>query len=492
MHAVDVLIVLTYLLLVLLVGLASGRQERDTRDYIAGGRNVPWWAVLGSLVATEVSAMTFLNVPGEGFGNNMTYLQTTLGSVLARFFVASVFITAFYRFDCLTIYEYLAKRFGNMSRRCAALFFALTRLIGSGIRLLVAVLALTVILDIPFLPTLIGFAAFACLYAGRGGIRSVIYTDCVQGLIFLGGGIFVFIFLIQQTGWEAYLETASAAGRLEIFRLTPEANSSFSAWFNDSSLLYVAMLFGFLNTTAAMGTDQDMTQRLLTCRDASQSKKSLILSGFAALGIASLFMLVGTALYAYYQLQTGVLQDGTLPDNNRIFAHFIANSTPVGLKGLLLAGVLAASMSSLDSAMAALSASSVVDLIKPLLGSDVREEFLLKLSRFLMGVFALVLVLIAYLLRNADESLLWLSFKLVGIPYSVLLGMFLLGLLSTRGDDSNTLIAALSGCAIGSGILALVQFGHLPLAWPWCLFGTTLWVIALGAWAPFSKCSSRA
>lgn len=480
----DITIIIGYFVLTLAVGLWSGRGEKSAEGYLAGKRSVPWWAVLGSIIATEVSAMTFLQVPGVGFSENLTYLQTTIGSILARFFVASLFLSAFYAANCVSIYEYLAQRFGNGSRLTASVFFIVTRLIASGVRLLVAVVAISVIFDINFLLTLIVFSAFSLAYIWHGGIKAVIYTNCLQAVIFIACGIAVLTFLIQNVGFSQYTQIAAEAHKFELLRFAPAVEASgWKAWINDSSLLYVAVLFGFLSTSAAMGTDQDMTQRMLTCKNASEAKKSLISSGFLAFGIAGLFLLVGTALFAYYRLHPDptlpLLANGQ-PDPNRVFPHFIAQ-LPSGIKGLLIVGVLAVSMSSLDSAIAALSSSTVVDLVRPLMGSRLKEEAVLGVSRGFMAVFTVILTLIAWSFKDVGQSYLWFSFKVVGIPYSALLGVFLLGLMTKRGSDRWNIVAMISASALVGAMLYLSETGRMPLAWPWCLFAGTLWTVAVGA-----------
>ena len=471
----DVLIIGLYLAGVLWVGLRQPADKDDTEGYLTGRRRVPWLAVLISLVATEVSAFTFLNVPGAAYAGDMGYLQTTMGSWVARFFVAGVFIGAFYAANCLTIYSYLSQRFGQRSCYTASVFFVVSRLLGSGMRLLAAVTALAVILQIPFGLTLFGFAAFAFLYAGKGGIRAVIYTDCVQAAVFLIGGIAAFTYLGYTLGWETYWQVAQDSGKLQIFHLTPGADDT--NWWNDSEWLFVAMLFGFIMTSAAMGTDHDLTQRLLTCSKANEAKKSLILSGLVALGIAALFLLLGSGLYVYYETfpdpNLPLTDDGT-PNPNQVFPHFIKSALPSGLRGLLLAGVLAATMSSLDSAMAALSSSATVDLIRPLSRNALSQTRIVMLSRVLMGVFALILAGIAWGFKEVEQSYLWLTFKLAGIPYSPLLGIFLAGLLTSRGDDRWNLLAMISGAVTSGLLLWLIETSRLNLAWPWALFIGTL------------------
>lgn len=475
---IDIALVLGYLALVVAVGLYAGRRERDTRDFFVGGRRVPWVAVLGSIVATEVSAATFLAVPGVGFGENMTYLQFGVGSILARFFVAFVFIGAFYKADCISIYEYLAKRFGRRSQRAGSLLFVLTRLMASAVRLLIAASGVGIILGIPLHLTIPGFVILALLYTGAGGIKAVIWTDCIQAVIFITAGLFCLYWLIQTTGWDAFVAAGQEAGRFEIFRWTPDEGAGAWAWVTDGNTFWIAALFGFLTTTAALGTDQDLTQRMLSAKTAGLAKRGLILSGFIGIPLAAAFLLVGVGLFALSGMPGGEALLG-IERADDAFPVFIAELAPVGLRGLLLAGVLAAAMSSLDSAMSALSSSAVKDLIEPALGREVTPKRMVWVSRGVMLVFALILGVMSWMLREGG-AFLWLAFKITSITYGALLGMFLLGLTTDRGTDRGNMLAAGLGLLCPVVLLWLIEAGHIPLAWVWLIVLGTLVTFGTG------------
>jgi len=482
---VDCFIIALYFGVILVVGIYFRSSSNSTSDFIVGGKNIPWYFVLGSIVATEISGMTFLNVPGDVISGNMTYLQTTVGSVLARFLIAGVLLGAFYASNCFSIYQYLADRFGRRTQLMGSSFFILSRLFASGIRLLVATGAISLILNVSFLPCLIIFTVVALIYTGSGGIKAVIYTDCIQAFVFISGGLAVAVFLLNEVGWTQIMQYAGDEGKFEVFRFRP-STEGVGAWFNDSKLWYVAIAFGFLNTSAALGTDQDMTQRMLTCKNVNEARLSVILSGFIGFAVAALFLFVGVCVYAYFKSK-GI----DLPSANNMFPQFLATALPPGLKGLLLVGAFAAAMSSLDSAMAALSSSVVMDILKPMLGDTRSEGDWVKISRIMVLVFASILVVIAYLLNKVDVSYLWLSFKIVGIPYSILLGVFLLGTLTDRGQDKFNIRVMFTGIIFVSCALWMVENKMLDLAWPWVLLFGTSWSFAAGAIAPGSDKGAR-
>lgn len=477
-----------YFLLVLGIGWWKGRHETSVEDYFVGRRQIPWWAVLGSLVATEISAATYLAVPGVGFSENMTYLQFGLGSFLARIFIATAFIGMFYQANCLSIYEYLRERFGSGTQYTASIYFLVTRILASGVRLMIAATGFAVILNVPFGWSLLLFGGITLGYTVIGGIRSVIWTDCLQAVIFIAAGLAGALWLVEHTG-PAYLwESALAAGKFELIRWQPQGEGPL-AWFNDSQWLVTAMLFGFFSTVAALGTDQDMAQRLLSSKTSRLARRSLIVSGFVALPVAALFLFVGVSLFAWFQAHpdpdfpTRMVDGLAVPDGDKAFSYFMTTGIPAWLRGLLLTGVLAAAMSSLDSAMAALSTSAVRDLIQPLWKKPVSAARWLWISRGFTVLFAAILLLVAWSLRDSGKFL-WLAFKITSLTYGSLLGVFLLGRFSRRGSDQGNIIAMVAGTGVATLGLWLIESGRLPLAWTWLLLIGAATTLIVGAFYP--------
>jgi len=480
--ALDLTIVAGYFALVLGVGVWMGRQESDTRDFVLGGRRVPWLAVLFSIIATEISAVTFLSVPGVGFSENLNYLQFGLGSIAGRFVVAFLFIPAFYRHDCLTVYAFLQARFGHRTRYAATALFIGSRLLGSALRLSLAAIGFKVILGVEFGTVLVLFTGLAIAYTFWGGIKAVIWTDVVQAIVFIGGGLAAIVWLTLNLGVDTIVTAAQEAGRLDLFRFGPaETNSSggtLTGWFNDPGIFYLAFLNGMLMTTASLGTDQDLTQRVLTCRRPEESARSLVWSGLLGIPVAALFLLVGVCLFAWFQVHGSdglPLTAAGAVNASQVFAHFIGEVAPVGLRGFLLVGVFAAAMSSIDSAMSALSSSAIVDLYRPLVRRTASERHYVMAARIAVVLFGLILMGLATLFRDAGDFL-WLALQLAGIPAGVLLGIFLSGLVNTgRGRDDFNLWAMLAGLVCTSLLFAGIRNGVIGLAWPWIiLVGTTV------------------
>jgi len=479
--ALDIAILASYFIAVLGIGIWKGRGEKGTGDFVVGGRKVPWFAVLCSIVATEISAATFIGVPAVAFDGNLNYLQFGIGSILARFAVAYIFIGVFYAMGVLTVYEYLSIRFGPRSRYTATAFFIGGRVLASGVRLYIATFALAGIFNVPIWFSIVLFTFAALIYTWVGGISSVIWTDVVQGFVFIVGGISLVVFLQYTVGWGSILELAVGKDKLEVFRFSSGGHGVWD-WLNDPVLFYVAVLNGFLSTTAALGTDQDLTQRMLTCGDARSARRSIILSGFIGIPVTGLFLMIGVGLYAFYATHYagGPLPWAVSGDTRLVLPHFIGTILPHGLKGLLVAALFATAMSSIDSAMGALSSTAVVDLYKPLIRPGRSEAHYLRACRMAVPVFAVLICLVAWAMRN-KQDMLWQALKVSSIPGGALLGVFLLGLLfKNRGSDKGNLLAMLSSAAYSSIMLWLINNDMHPLAWSWVIVLGALWTLAVG------------
>jgi Na+/proline symporter len=367
------------------------------------------------------------------------------------------------------------------------MFFA-SRTVGSGIRLLAASIAIAVVFNWPLAWVIVASAAVAVAYTTYGGIKAVIWTDALQALIFIGGGIVAAVWLLDACadGWLETLTIAGEAGKLHV--LTWDTNP------NNEKCFWVLMISATFTNMAALGTDQDLTQRMLTCPDVRRGQRSLLFNAFAGLPIVCLFLLIGTLLAAYYGPGGAATLPQEVAENPRhIFPHFIATALPSGwgLKGLLIAGVFAAAMSSLDSALGAMSSTAVTDFYKPYLDrrpaahqhtGEQRETHLLRVARVFSLLFGALLVGVALGFSTADE-LLWLALEWAGLLLGGMLGVFLLGVLTRqRGADFLNVVAMLSSVAI---LVALKvyqqQTDSVVIAWPWWVVIGTVWTFGVGA-----------
>jgi len=465
---IDIVVLTLYFCLIVFIGYWTGRQEKDTEDFFLGGRRMPWGAVCLSTMATEISVLTFIGVPADAFRTDYVYLQFAFGSLIGRILIALLFIPAFYKGKVTTIYQYLFQRFGESTRGSATIFFFITRLLGSGVRLLAASMVVSVATGWSLVISIILMAFIAMIYATVGGIKAVIWTDVMQFIVMMGGALLTVGFLLYKIpgGWHGITAMADPIGKLRVFDL--HAAISNPMW------LLVGIVNGCFQTFAALGTDHDLAQRMLTCKNTRDSQKSIVLTGVLDFPIIITFLVIGTLLWVFYQH----FPAAALPTNtDHIFPYFITTQLPIGIRGLLIAGALAAAMSSLDSALVALSSSAVVDIYQPHFKKRATEKHYLLVSRLFVVFFCLALIGVAIVCRDIKQ-ILWLSFKISGFTYGSLLGVFLLATITKRGSNKGNIIAMISSVVVTVMLFILQPYIHI--AWPWLVVIGTIWTFFIG------------
>jgi SSS family solute:Na+ symporter len=472
----------------LAIGFGLTRRQHDTVDFFLARRRVPGWAACLSFLATEISAVTIISVPATAYSENWEYVQFFVGSSIAKWAVAFLFIPAFYRYDVTTIYEFLAHRFGPASQVTASLFFFVTRLLGSAVRLMVAALAVSILMGWPLVPTLTVFVLVSIVYIALGGVTAVVWTNVFQALMFLGAGLLTLVFLVTQIdgGAAAILRVAGEAGRLNIVNWgpAPGAPDFWRRIVTDPNIVWVALLNGIVGSMAAFGTDHDLMQRLLTVETRRESQWTLSLTPLGTLATLAIYLSLGAALYTFYA------QHPQLPVSrpDEILPHFVRQMMPAVLRGLMLSAIV---LASIDSPLGSLSASFVTDIYRPLLVRNRPERHYLFVSRVAVVVFGLVLGAIAHFF-SAFDRILWLAFKIAGVTFGSLLGVFLLGLLSRRrvADWANA-VAMLVMAVVNLVLLILSETHVLDFAWSWLVIlgtaGTIALALVLSALAPRTR-----
>src|SRR3989454_127664 len=326
----------------LLIGGAFTREQRDTSDFFLARPRIPWWAACLSFLATEISAVTIIAVPATAYSENWEYAQFFVGSSLAKFAVAFLFIPAFYRYNCTTIYEFLLYRFGQASQVTGSVFFFITRLLGSGVRLMAAALAVAVLVGWPLWATIVLFTVVSIAYIALGGVKAVVWTNVFQACTFLVGGAATVIFLASRIdgGLGAMLGTAAEAGRLSVINWgpAPGAPDFWRRVLTDPNIFWLAILNGFIGSMAAFGTDHDLMQRLLTVETRGESQRTLALTPIGTLVTLLLYLSIGAGLFTYYAQHPGVL-----PRPDEIFPIFIRTAMPEILRGVMLTAIVLAS-----------------------------------------------------------------------------------------------------------------------------------------------------
>ncbi|RYD32055.1 MAG: sodium:proline symporter [Verrucomicrobiaceae bacterium] len=502
--AFDLLVIAAYFAAIIGIGVYFSRRNSGVSEFALGGRSIPWWAVLASILAAEISAGTFFGAPGEGFrSRNFTYAQMMAGYLLARIIVSFVFIPAYYRHNVVSIYEFLETRFGPVTRRLASGVFLATRSLASGSRLWVPTVLLVVIWDRlhPQNPldaweqfwftgaALVLISLMTAAYTAVGGIKAVIWTDVLQILVLFGALGFSLWFLLGHIpgGWEGAKVHLTRPLDLKLWTFHGELPAgrtwdTMGLWAKISNILeteftvWAAFLGSAFITLATHGTDQDMVQRMLTAKNKKQSAVATLLSGLADIPITLAVLAIGILLYVFYTHGVGAADphlprvDGA-PDSSKAFPYFVVDLMPGGLRGLVIAGVLATTMGSLGTALNSLATSYSRDFhfrwFKTPEDDHARVRVIKKATVGFAGVLIAVGLATAFVkAHNPGLSIIGIILGSFGYTYGSLLGIFLVALFTkTRGSETGNLIAMVSGflvVAVMSGLLPGLKPEWLP------------------------------
>ncbi|MEJ2634075.1 MAG: sodium:solute symporter [Calditrichia bacterium] len=467
---IDVAIVLLYMIVTAGVGSWIGRGQKDTNDYFLGKRQIPWLAVSLSIVATETSVLTFISIPAVSYGGNMTFLQLTFGYVIGRILVAMLLIPQYFRGEISTAYHFLGERFGQKMRNTASITFMVTRLLADGVRLFATAIPLALIIkgsgifkslsDVDFyLISIIAIGIFTMIYTYIGGIRSVIWMDVVQLIIYIGGALLAAALILNRLphGLESAIEWAKPDGKLKTFYLG--ANLTFKEFIKQPYVFITAVLGGAVFSLASHGTDQLIVQRILACKNMRASQKAIALSGILVVLQFFVFLLVGIFLYAYYQGMG--LEQLNLTRADGIFPKFIVEEMPVGVSGLIVAALFAAAMSTLASSLSSLSSATVLDILAPLAGKKKTPAELLKISRFVTLIWGVVLIGTAFAFIGIKGAVVEIALGIASYTYGGLLGTFLLGLFFKNVTQRDAIIGFASALVVMTLFIQTIQ-----IAWP--------------------------
>lgn len=453
----DYLIILSYLIGVALIGIFSGGKQKSIKDYFQGSKSVPWWAVCFSIVAAETSTLTFISIPGLAYVANLNFLQVTFGYLLGRIIIAFVFLPAYEKGELKTAYTFLENRFGGKTRSFASIVFLFTRIAADGVRLFATAIPLKLMLDISY-PTAIAIIAFiALVYTYTGGVKGIIWVDVLQMFIYIIGAIISGIYLLNLIpgGWETVVTTAAKSNKFSIFNLG--FDKGFSGFFSQPYTLIGGLIGGAFLSMASHGTDQLIVQRLLSTKSLKDSKKAIITSGIIVIMQFAIFLVVGVLLYVYYG-QLDIKSDA-------VFPKFIIEVLPSGLFGFIIAGLLAAALSTLAGSISSLSSSSMMDLFLPFFGKNINENKQLTISRYFSIFWAFILVGVAIFFMNTSQAVVELALSIASFTYGGLLGTFLLGILVKNAKQEDALAGFVAGIFVMISIISLKL-----VAWTWFTF----------------------
>lgn len=426
-HAIDWTIVAAYFALVTWIGHRVKDLQASTREYFLGSRSLPWYAVSMSIVATAVSGVTFIGVPALVFaqGGDFRYLQFCLAGLISKAILGHWILPRLYEKHYASPYDYIRDKLGPIFGKLSALLFFIGAVLGQGVRVYAVALVLELLTGLDFIGCVFLSVGVAALSTMLGGIRAVVWSDVVQFLMFVAGGVIAILFVTQSYpgGFGGLLAAADTAGKTHIVEWSTDPRINFTLWAG-------AFAMPFQNL-AAYGTDQLNTQRMLCCKSVRDARIALYVSNFGEL-VVVLFLMVGMALWGYYQFNTLDPAFAPLVAENvdRIFPAFILSEMPVGLRGFMVAALFAAAMSS--PVLSALAETTITMFHEGHRDGSLSGQRAVALSRALVVGWAVVLGGFAMLLAGSDERLIPLAFAMTAYTYGPMLGLFLLVLFVPR------------------------------------------------------------
>ena len=514
MTILDWLIVALFLGTLMAIGYAFSRRNKDVEDYFVAGRSMPGWIVAIAATGTTISAGTFVGSPELGFNTDLTYVLNLLGSIVGGMVVAALIMPKLYKANTITIYGFIGDRFGEKSKRVNSAMFLLGQLFTSGSRLFIAAIAISVIVfgGIKFdfmVYSIIILGLVSTIYTMMGGIKGLLYIDTFQTLLLVGTGVvaLIMVYFSLDMPLADIWATITDGGLTKV----PGANAggitadgAIAGWQEGSKVKMFDFSLNWASPYTVLGgmigvaffkvcqytTDHEFVQRQLACRDVKQASASLVWSQLISLPIVLVFLMIGVLLFAKYK--TEFLAGGELSqfftDARDIFPQYIKNHIPMGVRGLMITGLLAAALSSFNSAINAMASSFVTDLYLPIRaerGKEVKGDAdQLSSSRkmvFLMGMLLTGFAIVTAVMQEASGlNLVDFATGVMCFAYAGMIGVFLTAIFTKDRGNYTTVVAAI---VVGALII-------LPLMFQKQLFGTQY--IAWTWWAPIGGIISTA
>ena len=477
----DWLVIIVYLGAMIALGVWFGRDQKSTRDYFLGGRDIPWWGIGASIVATETSALTIIGVPAIAYGGNILFIQMIVGYVIARIILAVVMVPHYMKGEIYSPYQLLEQHLGPGARKVAGGFFLFLEPLSAGVRVYVACIPIRLMLGEqvcslgglvdPIFGAILLFVVLSLVYTYVGGIKAVVWTDAVQMVLFVAGGLFALFYIptLIDGGWSAAMAKASEAGKLAWLN----TEFSFGAPFN----IWMGVIGGTVLVMASHGADQLIVQRVLACKNVSEGRKSLIFSAVLIFPLFLVFLLVGVMLWVFYQSHPFQIplpeRKPGIGSNDFIFPIFIVTEAPPIMKGFLIVAILSAAMSSISSAISALASVSTMDFLKAALkGRD--EAFFLRFSKYSTVFWSAVLIFVAWLSREV-EFVLNAAFSLRGLTSGALLGGLILALFWRRVGVRAAVSGMIAAVTVMNVIYWPPKIPALAESWKQAFGGEIFW-----------------
>lgn len=433
------LILFVYLGGMLYLGFFFLKREQSTGNFFKGGGRIPWWAAGMSIFATMLSAITFMAIPAKTFATDWRYYPMAITILIMAFPVVKYYLPFFRRLNVTTAYEYLEARFNYATRFLASFLFIFFMVARMALVLFLPSLALTTVTGIDIYICIVLMGVITIVYCTMGGVEAVIWGDVIQGFVLLGGALLAVVFLVAGTegGISQVIEISIDNDKLKIF--------DFSFVFT-SATFWVIILGGLANNLISYSADQTVIQRYLTTKDEKSAAKGIIMNGVLSVFVSIVFYFIGTALYAYYKTQPQEL-NFVMENTDSIFPHFIMTKMPVGVAGLLIAAIFAATMSTVSSNVNSLSTAFTADFFNHFFPNK-DDRMQLKVARLSGIVLGGAGVIFALLMASSNILSLFDFFNyILGLLASGLGGLFIMGIFFPRIDGRSALLGFVTGTA---------------------------------------------
>ena len=440
MHWIDTSIIVLFLFSLMAFGWWQSRLNTTMTDYFLGGKTIPWGVAMFSIVATETSVLTFISIPGIAYRGNWLFLQLAIGYIIGRILVSIFLLPKYFSSGVTSIYEVLGNKFGSQIQKVASGVFLVTRILADGIRYLATAVIVQVVTGWSLPVAVLVIGCVTLVYSLLGGIRTIVWIDSFQFVLYLAGGLISIFYIFTNMGIpiREALSDLNQMGKLQILNFSGD-------FIHDPFIFISAVVGGMFLSFASHGADYMMVQRVLGTKDLASGRKAMIGSGFFVLLQFAIFLLAGSLIYIYL--------GGAPIDKDREFSTFIIDHLPIGVKGLLLAGILSAAMSTLSSSINSLASSTISDWF----GGKAD----LKKSRIISGIWALILIGIALLFDEGDSAIVILGLQIASFTYGGLLGLFILSKMK-RDFHATSLIMGLI-----ASLLIVFYLKQIGLAWTW-------------------------
>lgn len=456
-----------YLALMVGVGVYFLQRNKNTDDYFRGGQKIPWWAAGCSIFATMLSSITYMALPAKAFATDWTYLLGAPPILLVAFFVVYYVLPFFRRLNVTSAYEYLEKRFNLTVRLLGSGLFILFQIGRMAIVMYLSVLALAAILPFSEVQCILLMGVLSIIYSTLGGIEAVVWTDTVQTFVLLGGALLILVSVILKIdgGLPELIRVGSQAHKFKTIEWDWSLNSY------SITALWVIILGGIGQNLVSYTSDQAVVQRYLTTKDEKRAAKAIWINGLMSQVVVLLFVLLGSALFVFYKTHPQHLDPTFKID--AVMPLFISRELPVGIAGLIIAGIFAAAQSTISTSMNSTATALVTDFVHRFNLFSSEKKYL-NLARWMTVLFGALGTLLAILFSQADvKSLLDTFFSVIGLLGGALGGLFLLGMFTRRSHG----VGALIGAVVSGAVLLLVKFYTPTHVYLYALIGIVVCVV---------------